>query len=437
MNWTNTFGQRVYTYLLAHIALLAIPLLAQAVPQYQMVVLSNFAPPGQYPSGEGLAINDAGLIVGELNSYYNRGWVGSRAARWPSPSTPQSLGDLFGRADQYSYSAALGVNAGGTAVGWSFGTLTGISGYPSVATWWGPEATTPMRLPDIVDVPDSSSNNAASINDGGAVVGSTRSIYTGAFYATYWPAVDQPGHTLPNGDRGGVTVYAQSAADINNNGLIVGTGEAIPAGELHGLYQPMAWTPQQYSIVLRAPDGVPAANFGGSAAAVNSLGQIAGQGVGLGSPNQGRALKWNSADAIPSVLEFATLFGSTDASNVVADMNDAGYVVGRTYNFNVGYQGVLWDELGKAYLLDDLITNAPGYQFLWADGINNHNWITGNATDPEGNERPVLLIPIPEPATCMCLVIGGSLLRLSRNKKPCVRYVIATSLAVADSQTVR
>ena len=125
-----------------------------------------------------------------------------------------------------------------------------------------------------------------------------------------------------------------------------------------------------------------------------------------------RALQWNTLNDVPVVLDYAPLFGRNDAVNTASDINDLGFAVGRTYKTGVGYQAVLWDPQGDAFLLDDLL-NLPGYQFLWADSINNHGWITAYAQTPDGSYRAVLLEPRPRAFVARVVLITLAVLMLT------------------------
>ena len=122
----------------------------------------------------------------------------------------------------------MGVNKNRTSVGWSNGTLPGISGNPGVAVWWGPNDVQPTALLH-TNTSSLSDSSAFAINDNGVIVGSAREI-VGDGNALVWPSASQPAEALPDGQTNGLAVIAQTARDINNDGLIAGQGIRRPAG---------------------------------------------------------------------------------------------------------------------------------------------------------------------------------------------------------------
>jgi len=74
------------------------------------------------------------------------------------------------------------------------------------------------------------------------------------------------------------------------------------------------------------------------------------------------------------------------------------------------------------YDLNSLVSLDPGWVLTNARAINDHGWIVGKMTDPDGVEHAFLLTPVPEPGVLVVTIFSvlGLLLRghvLARGKR--------------------
>jgi probable HAF family extracellular repeat protein len=148
-------------------------------------------------TGVATAINDFGVTVGisYLSSGIRHGFVYRNGAM-------SDLGSLGG------YSGALGINRGGTAVGFSSDSPDGFQR----AVIWANNS--------ILDISNGFESQARAINDFGQVVGETTTL-TGTQEAFRWSnGTSENLGTLTPG-------RSSEAFSINNEGNIVGTAEAI------------------------------------------------------------------------------------------------------------------------------------------------------------------------------------------------------------------
>jgi hypothetical protein len=101
--------------------------------------------------GVAIAINDAGTAIGEMWKYDAAGVnKGQRAVRWdPSGTAATELGNLDTRADGYTNSIALAINAGGIVIGYDE-TDTTSAVHTSKAVYWEPDGA-PIDLNILID----------------------------------------------------------------------------------------------------------------------------------------------------------------------------------------------------------------------------------------------------------------------------------------------
>lgn len=182
---------------------------------------------------------------------------------------------------------------------------------------------------------------------------------------------------------------------VNDSGVIVGVSHG--GGPATGFYT-KAWI----------KDGSTATSFpalpGDSSpntyvAAINEAGDIL---ASYYSPESG------SLEIVWSGNQFHRLNevqGSLDSA--LKDMNNAQMVVGnvRLPDSPFSFRAALWNANREPVLLDNLnIINQNGWQFMSANAINSHGWITGYGKNPSGQESGFLLIPIPEPSSIAILI---------------------------------
>ena len=74
----------------------------------------------------------------------------------------------------------------------------------------------------------------------------------------------------------------------------------------------------------------------------------------------------------------------------------------------------LWDYEGQAIDLNQCLDESgAGWSLETAYAINNHGWIVGDGTNPMGERRGFLLVPVPEMNTISLMVLGSCLWGMS------------------------
>ncbi|GAA2160164.1 putative membrane protein [Humibacillus xanthopallidus] len=179
--------------------------------------LGQLGLPAGQKGARAYAVNGSGVIVGLS---YSTGTPGETATTWrdgvPTPLPPLNLtGDRW--------SAALDVNASGTAVGWS---SNGFGIAQRTAAQWVNNQVSP--IPDL----GGPSSVARAVNTNGTIVGdATRpgDFASGPFQAFTWTpgaaATQLPGL---GGDQ-------SHAFDVNDSGVVVGAANLVPGGPLHAV----------------------------------------------------------------------------------------------------------------------------------------------------------------------------------------------------------
>jgi probable HAF family extracellular repeat protein len=133
---------------------------------------------------------------------------------------------------------------------------------------------------------------------------------------------------------------------------------------------------------------------------INDAGWIVGMAFFGGSPN---TFLWNEEGVIsPGGLRVGGALG----------VNDAGQVVGWVHADEID-QAFLW-ERGELFFLNDLIAADSGWRIVSADDINQRGEIAATGIY-QGQERAVLLRPVPEP-TCGLLIVTFSLMARTRDR---------------------
>lgn len=355
---------------------------------------------GTLPDAGGVAftsgINEAGQVVGRVNARVNLVQFESHAFRWDPLTGMQDLGRLPGPSEGSGYSNAFAVNNSGDVVGVSRFAVTPQGEFHPFL--WSEGAG--MTDLGVLGPDNSLSVGAYGINALRQVVGNTNS--PGGLRAFLWDAAGGMADlgVLPGYDR-------SRAADINNAGRVVGSvsvGGASP--------QAFVWDSGSGMAALGFLPG----DLESTALAITESGLV------LGISGQGEARRgfiWESGGVGMTPIE------DIESSTGITpdDINDHRQVVG-----NVVIGGIprafLWQQSTGTVDLNTLLVNGAGWDLRQATGINNSGQIAGWGINPQGQQRPFLLMPIivaPEPAAGILFVTGllpalGVLIRRRRKR---------------------
>ncbi len=320
------------------------------------------------------AINNAGFIVGQATlpvplapTYY--GYV---QHAFLYTTTFMDIGTLGG-----DYSTASGINDSAEVVGWS--TLANAqavtnfngNGYPVHAfAYYG------GQMHDMGTLPGGQSSDAASVNTGGMIVGSSsitpQGLYSFApLHSVYW---------LPDGihDMGTLGGPSSIGYGINDAGSMVGSADTTT----------IAPTPPSYSYYYGyygyaggGTGGTGGLGGGGAGGSVGTGSGTSGGGSNSGSGSNpisagaGGGIAHKSAQASKTA---AAALGTTGAN---AAGSRAGAIDRRTRGIGDTYipHAFLYTG-GKMIDLNTQIGNSPGWELLEATDINNKGQIVGFGT---------------------------------------------------------
>jgi len=286
------------------------------------------------------AIGPRGQVVGWTNATPNRAVLWENGVLHDLPNLPG--GD---------HAQANGINAAGQIVG---SGNSGTTGDLDHAILW--DHGVPR---DLGTLPGGPSSWAYGISPSGEIIvgesdgGGGYGEEGGVRHAVVW---DRRVIT----DLGALGILSiSSARAINPSGVIVGNAGAGPMN--HGF----RWE----KGVMTELSALPPAGWDQrtGAGAINARGQIVGYSeVPPVDEMNYRAVRWDK----DGITELGTLPGGTSSS--VADINDAGQVVGQAVTADGQYIAVLWDH-GRITNLGTL----PGGSGSGASAINNQGLIVG------------------------------------------------------------
>jgi hypothetical protein len=85
------------------------------------------------------------------------------------------------------------------------------------------------------------------------------------------------------------------------------------------------------------------------------------------------------------------------------------------------YTAIIWDGPESPSDLNSMLDDSgAGWNLEVALAINDRGWIVGKGTNPNGDPRGYLLVPVPEPSS-LALLSGCILLVFNRtSKRECV-----------------
>jgi probable HAF family extracellular repeat protein len=281
-------------------------------------------------------------------------------------------------------SFAIGVNNRGEVVGAAQNTVPDPNSmfYPygtqTRAFYWKNGV-----MQDLGTLGSGTDAQAALINEHGQVVGWSYTnsapsnicagLWNFGFFLTTGSFIWDPKNGMRDiGDLGGSCTIA---TDLNNRGQVVGLSAVAGDLELH----PFVWDAVNGMTDLDPSTGRNTI----FALAINEHGTVVGSTCGRGLPGECHSFRWQIT---------AGKWKRTDLGkgSVPTSINGFGQIVG--YG-NIPY---LWADGGPMVDLSTLVPPDSGLQIYEVDQINNRGEIAVQASDANGNNHGVLLIPCDE-----------------------------------------
>ncbi len=348
---------------------LAVYLAATAIGVAQTYTITDIGVLKNDNESSGFWINDSGQVVGcsdieTVEGYPCTGTVlGQHAFVWSKSGGMKDLGTLPGA----SISAASGINADGTIVGYS--NVEGLLVTNFVAVQW----TSSGSMTNLGTLSGGASSAAFEINSSGESCGDSF-LSNNNVNATSWESDKIK-------DLGSLSGSIFTAAlDINDDGDIV--GESVlsygPPFSSHAFY----WNGSTMKDLGTLPGGITSV-----ANAINSPGGIVGESDGTATGGLWHAVKWNTSHEIQ---DLGVLSGGT--YSIAFGINDSGIVVGYANIFNNAVHAIVWKGSGGMKDLNSLIPADSGWVLINANAINNSGQITGYGTK-DGHNHAFLLTP--------------------------------------------
>ena len=278
-------------------------------------------------------INASGAVVGYSALADN---VTYHAFLWTAAGGMQDLGAAGGTS-----SVATAINSRGQIAGYSVLTSGTTTVYHAILWTAG--------VPRFLGTLGGKSSDALGLNDDGAVVGSA-DVKNGHSHAMMW--------TLTGGmqDLGTLGLDGSAAFGINKDDEVVGVSGTFRAHDL-----PFSWTATGGMKNL-IPHYV---YIGGSASAINRLGNIAGWVIAANN------LRYPALWTAGGIRQLPTLGGGDAAASAINGKNQ---LAGFSYNTSQQFHAVIWDQTGA---ITDLGTLGGANSQAW--GINNAGQVVGDS----------------------------------------------------------
>ena len=178
-------------------------------------------------------VNSSGLAVGNAEKFASGADLGNRAVRWDALGPAVELGNLGTDGSGWGSGGALGVNAAGTAVGYS-GKFSGATYVGQRAVRWDAGSATATELGDLgTDITGYAQGTAVDINTSGTAAGGITKYVSGGsmgFRAVRWAAGGTAATELGNLGTNGSGVASSYAYAINDTGTITGHANRYVGG---------------------------------------------------------------------------------------------------------------------------------------------------------------------------------------------------------------
>lgn len=279
------------------------------------------------------------------------------------------------------------------------------------------------ELPDI-NAPTGGSEGvgASAINNHGSVIGSGYAFGDGGGTRGYlWRPTTANGITGTIDSLGGGGGLDVNAADLNDNGLIVGSANTQPFGTRHAAIWKSALSNGAPGTLRFISQTALVSSF---ASGCNASDVVVGTYATASGNNHG--FVWTPTDAADvggTLSDLGTLTGLANASSTAVAINDLGMVTGAAASADGTIHAFIWTSADGMKDLNDLVTMPIGWVLRSAVSINDAGMILTYATyDPDGPggipaiSRGVLLTAVPEPTTTLGVAVFGTLIFCRRRR---------------------
>jgi hypothetical protein len=350
---------------------------------------------GNSTNAVAVAVNDAGLAVGNSDKYDGGVNMGRRAVRWDaSGAAATELGNLGTDASGVTYAVAVAVNAAGMAVGRSNKYDGGGNLKGTRAVRWDASGTAATELGNLgASLSGTTSAEAYAVNAAGTAVGAV-ALYVGGISqglrAVRWDASGTAATEL--GNLGGAIARALA---VNDAGTAVGYAQksvGVPIGDRAVRWDAAGTAATELGNLGLSSIGITNAR----ARAVNAVGTAVGyaQKYDDGADVGIRAVRWDASGTAATELGHLGLDGGGFANADAFAVNGAGSAVGYAQKYDgggayVGDRAVIWLPNASAIDLNDLGVAPVGEGGTWtlttAHALSADGWVAGSGTfDPDG-----------------------------------------------------
>lgn len=357
---------------------------AAAPPRY---LFHELALPPEATFGNAYDITNSGKIAGA--GYF--GFGNPRGFTWDGLGSP---------ATTLGPGAATAVNDNGAVVG-----ITPVISGSYVATQWR------NGQPIVLGTLGGRGSTPQAVNASGLVVGSSETSPSSRLpTAFFWRDFNGNGQSDAGEMRslGGLAPGLSSEAlDVNDNGEAVGFS-LLPENPQHAIA--VRWHDDNNDGVISNSERHRIGTLGGyhaESVAINAQGQVVGNSY-LKDDLTIHASFWEDANGNGEGDdgEMRDLGSLPNLRNSTAlDINSLSEIVGFAYSDTETRATMYLD--GQVYDLNALTENVPSnYILTTASGINDQGWIVGYGAAPGtlNQQRPFVLIPVPEPTTATLLI---------------------------------